>query len=71
MLMACLMACPLPSRRPHAYPIPHGAPLQVRVSFDMSITGVRALDLFLSAGLSSHRAHHVLPYQVCGGPPRA
>ena len=34
---------------------------QVRVSFDMSVSGNRFLDIFLSAGLSCHRVHHLLP----------
>ena len=32
----------------------------------MSVTGWRYVDIFLSAGLSSHRAHHLLPYQRSG-----
>lgn len=39
---------------------------QVLVSLDMSITGCRFVDIFLSAGLSSHRVHHLLPYQRSG-----
>lgn len=52
-----------PSKRPQRH---DWAEHQVRVSFDMSVTGYRPLDLFLTAGLSSHRAHHVLPYQRSG-----
>merc|ERR1719491_41272 len=33
---------------------------------DLSIVGNPWIDCFLSAGLSPHRAHHVLPYQRSG-----
>merc|ERR1711979_180285 len=32
----------------------------------MHITGNPWLDCFLGAGLASHRAHHILPYQRSG-----
>lgn len=39
---------------------------QVCLSYDLSVVGNRWIDLFLSAGLSPHRVHHVLPYQRSG-----
>jgi hypothetical protein len=39
---------------------------QVQHALDTYITGVQAVDLFLSAGLSCHRVHHCLPYQKSG-----
>jgi hypothetical protein len=39
---------------------------QICLSYDLSVVGNRWLDLFLSAGLSPHRVHHVLPYQGSG-----
>jgi len=39
---------------------------QVKNSFDMSIVGNRYVDCFLTAGLGSHRVHHVLPAQRSG-----
>eukprot|EP00475_Leptophrys_vorax_P030834 TRINITY_DN464_c0_g1_i1.p1 TRINITY_DN464_c0_g1~~TRINITY_DN464_c0_g1_i1.p1 ORF type:complete len:460 (+),score=122.68 TRINITY_DN464_c0_g1_i1:119-1498(+) len=39
---------------------------QVVNSYDMIIVGNPYIDLFLSAGLSPHRAHHLLPYQASG-----
>jgi len=42
------------------------ASYQLLNAHDMSITGNRWVDCFLSAGLSPHRAHHVFPYQKSG-----
>jgi hypothetical protein len=39
---------------------------QVENSYDMVIVGNPYIDLFLSAGLSPHRAHHLLPCQPSG-----
>jgi fatty acid desaturase len=39
---------------------------QICLSYDLSIVGNRWVDLFLSAGLSPHRVHHVLPWQGSG-----
>ena len=39
---------------------------QICLSYDLSITGNRWIDLWLSAGLSPHRVHHVLPFQGSG-----
>ncbi|WOC13930.1 fatty acid desaturase [Gordonia sp. MP11Mi] len=39
---------------------------QVEQAYDLKVIGNRYLDCFLSAGLSSHRVHHVLPYQRSG-----
>jgi Fatty acid desaturase/Cytochrome b5-like Heme/Steroid binding domain len=39
---------------------------QIGLSYDLSIVGNRWIDLFLSAGLSPHRVHHVLPFQGSG-----
>jgi cytochrome b involved in lipid metabolism len=39
---------------------------QVLNSYDMQIIGNPYIDLFLSAGLSPHRAHHLLPNQPSG-----
>jgi hypothetical protein len=39
---------------------------QVENSYDMVVVGNPYLDLFLSAGLSPHRAHHLLPHQPSG-----
>ena len=39
---------------------------QLEQAYDLKITGIRYVDCFLSAGLSSHRVHHVLPYQRSG-----
>jgi hypothetical protein len=39
---------------------------QICLSYDLSVVGNRWIDLFLSAGLSPHRVHHVLPYQGSG-----
>ncbi len=39
---------------------------QICLSYDLSVVGVRWIDLFLSAGLSPHRVHHVLPWQRSG-----
>jgi hypothetical protein len=39
---------------------------QIWLSYDLSVVGNRWIDLFLSAGLSPHRVHHVLPWQGSG-----
>ena len=39
---------------------------QICTSYDLSVVGNRWIDLFLSAGLSPHRVHHVLPWQGSG-----
>jgi len=39
---------------------------QICLSYDLSVVGNRYVDLFLSAGLSPHRVHHVLPWQGSG-----
>ncbi len=39
---------------------------QIQQSYDLKVVGNRYIDCFLSAGLSSHRVHHVLPYQRSG-----
>ncbi|OKH51294.1 hypothetical protein NIES2101_18910 [Calothrix sp. HK-06] len=36
---------------------------QIKNSHDLTITGNKYIDCFLSAGLSPHRVHHVLPHQ--------
>merc|ERR1719502_1996671 len=42
------------------------ASYQLLNTHDMKITGNKFVDCFLSAGLSPHRAHHILPYQKSG-----
>ena len=42
------------------------AVLQIQNSYDLTIIGNKYLDCFLSAGLSPHRVHHVLPQQKSG-----
>jgi hypothetical protein len=39
---------------------------QLQNSFDLTIVGNKYIDCFLSAGLSPHRVHHLLPYQKSG-----
>ncbi|GEE02855.1 membrane protein [Gordonia spumicola] len=39
---------------------------QVEQAYDLKVVGNRYVDCFLSAGLSSHRVHHVLPFQRSG-----
>jgi len=39
---------------------------QIEQAYDLKIIGNRYVDCFLAAGLSSHRVHHVLPYQRSG-----
>jgi hypothetical protein len=39
---------------------------QLTEAYDLKVVGNRYVDCFLSAGLSSHRAHHVLPFQRSG-----
>jgi fatty acid desaturase len=38
----------------------------IQLSYDLSVVGIRWLDVFLTAGLSPHRVHHVLPTQRSG-----
>jgi hypothetical protein len=40
--------------------------LQIKNSYDLTMVGNKYIDCFLSAGLSPHRVHHVLPYQKSG-----
>ncbi|MGA7935333.1 MAG: cytochrome b5-like heme/steroid binding domain-containing protein [Kovacikia sp.] len=42
------------------------AALQIQNSYDLTMTGNKYIDCFLSAGLSPHRVHHVLPAQRSG-----
>ncbi|BAD59782.1 fatty acid desaturase [Nocardia farcinica] len=39
---------------------------QIEQAYDLTVIGNRYVDCFLAAGLSSHRVHHVLPYQRSG-----
>lgn len=39
---------------------------QIENSYDLTIVGNKYIDCFLSAGLSPHRTHHVLPQQKSG-----
>jgi fatty acid desaturase len=39
---------------------------QIQHALDTWFTGIKWVDIFLSAGLSCHRVHHVLPYQKSG-----
>jgi fatty acid desaturase len=39
---------------------------QLEEAYDLKVAGNRYVDCFLSAGLSSHRVHHVIPYQRSG-----
>merc|ERR1719145_440880 len=39
---------------------------QVQHALDTYVTGIQHIDIFLTAGLGCHRAHHVLPYQKSG-----
>lgn len=39
---------------------------QIKNSYDLTMVGNKYIDCFLSAGLSPHRVHHVLPYQKSG-----
>ena len=39
---------------------------QIEKSYDLKVIGNRYVDCFLSAGLSSHRVHHALPFQRSG-----
>ncbi|MGP1386001.1 MAG: cytochrome b5 domain-containing protein [Thainema sp.] len=39
---------------------------QIQTSYDLTMIGNKYVDCFLSAGLSPHRVHHVLPYQRSG-----
>lgn len=40
--------------------------LQIKNSYDLTMVGNKYIDCFLSAGLSPHRVHHVLPQQKSG-----
>jgi hypothetical protein len=42
------------------------AAFQIENAYDLSMFGNKYIDCFLSAGLSPHRVHHVLPYQKSG-----
>jgi hypothetical protein len=42
------------------------AVFQINNSYDLTMIGNKYIDCFLSAGLSPHRVHHVLPYQRSG-----
>ena len=42
------------------------AVFQIKNSYDLTMVGNKYIDCFLSAGLSPHRVHHVLPYQKSG-----
>jgi hypothetical protein len=42
------------------------AVFQIQNSYDLSMIGNKYIDCFLSAGLSPHRVHHVLPDQKSG-----
>lgn len=42
------------------------AKTQLFLTYDLSITGIRWVDVFLTAGLSPHRAHHLFPVQRSG-----
>jgi hypothetical protein len=42
------------------------AAFQIRNSYDLTMIGNKYVDCFLSAGLSPHRVHHVLPFQRSG-----
>ncbi|WP_433195981.1 cytochrome b5 domain-containing protein [Nocardia sp. CA-107356] len=39
---------------------------QIEQAYDLQVIGNRYVDCFLAAGLSSHRVHHVLPFQRSG-----
>ncbi|HEY9737592.1 MAG TPA: hypothetical protein V6D06_14965, partial [Trichocoleus sp.] len=39
---------------------------QIQNSYDLTLVGNKYIDCFLSAGLSPHRVHHVLPFQKSG-----
>ena len=42
------------------------AAFQIENAYDLTMIGNKYVDCFLSAGLSPHRVHHVLPYQRSG-----
>jgi hypothetical protein len=42
------------------------AVMQIKNSYDLTMVGNKYIDCFLSAGLSPHRVHHVLPQQRSG-----
>jgi Cytochrome b5-like Heme/Steroid binding domain len=42
------------------------AAFQIENAYDLTMVGNKYIDCFLSAGLSPHRVHHVLPYQKSG-----
>ncbi|WP_328475182.1 fatty acid desaturase [Actinoplanes sp. NBC_00393] len=39
---------------------------QIHLSYDLTIIGNKWADVFLSAGLNTHRVHHTLPFQRSG-----
>ena len=39
---------------------------QIYLSYDLTIIGNKWVDVFLSAGLNTHRVHHTLPFQRSG-----
>jgi Cytochrome b5-like Heme/Steroid binding domain len=39
---------------------------QIKNAYDLTMIGNKYIDCFLSAGLSPHRVHHVIPYQKSG-----
>ena len=45
---------------------PDWAVFQIKTAYDLTMVGNKYIDCFLSAGLSPHRVHHVLPYQRSG-----
>ena len=58
-----------PRKRSRTIPEPlrdDWAARQICLSYDLSVVGNRWIDLCLSAGLSPHRVHHVLPYHGSG-----
>ncbi|PSB23175.1 hypothetical protein C7B76_00945 [filamentous cyanobacterium CCP2] len=42
------------------------AVFKIKTAYDLTMVGNKYIDCFLSAGLSPHRVHHVLPYQRSG-----
>jgi fatty acid desaturase len=39
---------------------------QIHLSYDLTLVGNKWVDVFLSAGLNTHRVHHTLPFQRSG-----
>jgi Cytochrome b5-like Heme/Steroid binding domain len=50
----------------HPQPEDDWAAFQIENAYDLTMIGNKYIDCFLSAGLSPHRVHHVLPYQKSG-----